>query len=381
MSRIFAHFFLIMLVSAALHGLLAQDSLVFIVRVDDIQSRNVVTQPRSILPFQNAVAQRGGKVTWAVIPHRLIESQNTNGVLSKELRSSIAAGHEISVHGYIHICTRCNQSGHEMYCASQSYGFSLSQQKKLVADGLKILLDTLGVVPTSFVPPGHYCDTVTFQALLDHQLPYLSATRPTKSYIYKNLYNLSPNNEYTWQLTPQDYQTKLAAAIQDVMTKGVAQGYYCLLLHDPFIRDGYENGLVVRWTGELLDSINARLQGRVIYMTLSEASERFRNQPTSIEEESSVPVDFLTVVGYPNPFNPHTSLRISLREQCILKLRIFDGSGQLLEERSLGMVPAGVLPLALDGSGFASGVIFAEVSGTTADGKPVRVTWKGILLR
>ncbi len=98
---------LTLILLANLKVLPGQDSIVFIIRVDDVQSRNTTLVPRSINDFQNAVEARGGKVTWAVIPHRLIESQNYNGILSKELRNSINRGHEICMHGYNHICKRC----------------------------------------------------------------------------------------------------------------------------------------------------------------------------------------------------------------------------------------------------------------------------------
>jgi len=42
----------------------AADSLVVVIRVDDILSRKTTYQPRSILPFQEAVESRSGKVTW-----------------------------------------------------------------------------------------------------------------------------------------------------------------------------------------------------------------------------------------------------------------------------------------------------------------------------
>jgi hypothetical protein len=77
----------------------ASDTLIFIIRVDDILSRNTTIQPRSIVPFQQTVEARGGKVSWAVIPHRLIEAQNLDGNLVKELIASATNGHEIAQHG------------------------------------------------------------------------------------------------------------------------------------------------------------------------------------------------------------------------------------------------------------------------------------------
>ena len=117
--------------------IVAQDSLIFVIRLDDIQSRNTTILPKSIKYFQNAVEQRGGKVTWALIPHRLIESRNQDGLLASDLRESILNGHEIAMHGYNHICQVCYQSGHEMFCPTNNYHFSLTQQSQLINNSLQ----------------------------------------------------------------------------------------------------------------------------------------------------------------------------------------------------------------------------------------------------
>lgn len=66
-----------------------QDSLLFIVRVDDILSRNTTTQPRSIVPFEQVIESFGAKVSWAVIPHRLVEPENNDGHLIAELAATV----------------------------------------------------------------------------------------------------------------------------------------------------------------------------------------------------------------------------------------------------------------------------------------------------
>lgn len=306
-------------------NIFAQDSLYFIIRVDDILSRNTTILPRSIKHFQQAVEQRGGKVTWAVIPHRLIESQNQDGVLAKELRESLLNGHEVAMHGYNHICQSCNQSGHEMFCTTNNLHFSYSLQLQLINDGLQILFDSVNVIPKSFVPPGHAADTITYQVLIDKGFNWLSSVGGTKKYIYKTLYNLQQNNEYTWQLTSSQYTSRLNSALQDIRSMGTANGYYCLLLHDYFIRQGYSNAIVVNWIGELLDSLNYIYGNRIKYLTISEAANIFKQQgTTSLSNEKHLVSDFQLYQNYPNPFNPSTRIQYQVSSISQVSLKVYD---------------------------------------------------------
>ena len=337
----------------------SQDSILFVIRVDDILSRNVTTLPRSIKDFQMAVEQRNGKVTWAVIPHRLIETQNHNGVVAQELRETLLNGHEISMHGYNHICPVCSQSSHEMFCTTNQQQIPYLQQLAIIDSGLQILLDTVGVVPKTFVPPAHVADTITFRALLDRGFDLLSSSGQTKKFIYKTLYNLAPNNEYTWQLTTAQYAPRLTAALNDIRNTATANGYYCLLLHDPFIRQGYENGLVIRWTGELLDSLNVFYGGRIRYVTLQEAFRHF-NQPTDLAETERVPMGFSLSQNYPNPFNPVTTITFTIpggaETRIGTSLRVYDMIGNEVAVLVNEEKGEGDYEVTFDAVGLSSGV-------------------------
>jgi predicted deacetylase len=353
----------------------SQDSIYFVIRVDDIQSRNTTTVPRSIIPFQQAVEQRGGKVTWAVIPHRLIETQNQNGVLSKEIRESVLNGHEVALHGYIHICQSCNQSGHEMFCTTNNIHFSYAQQQQLISNGLQILHDTLNAVPKTFVPPGHQADIITYQVLIDNGFNWLSSVGGTKKYIYKTLYNLQQNNEYTWQLTASQYNTKLTTALQDIKNTGSANGYYCLLFHDPFIRKGYENGLVVRWIGELLDSLNNHYGNKIKYLTLGQAANIFRQQtPTHIINSELVPVEFALYQNYPNPFNPATRIQYQVSSSSHVSLKVYDVLGKEVATLVNQEMQPGYYAVDFRAKSIASGVyVYRLVAGKFVSTKKMMV--------
>jgi predicted deacetylase len=304
----------------------APDTLVFIVRVDDILSRSM-DHGRTITPFEEVVAARGGKVTWAVIPHRLIESANADGALARELQDTVERGHELSLHGYTHICQRCNQSSHEMYCARDGVAFSYAHQRALVEDGTAILRDQVGMEPTSFVPPGHQMDHTTLRVLADLGYDVVSTTETSHAYLYEGMYNLAPSREYTWALTEGRYRSELTAALRDVRASG---GYFNLLHHDPFIRPNYGEGIVLRWTAELLDSLNVEYEGRIRYATLSEAARLYTGGAVAAEPHPVAAGGFRLESVYPNPTADRMTFEIHTEDPGLVEVLIFDVLGRVV---------------------------------------------------
>ncbi|MBN2396056.1 MAG: DUF2334 domain-containing protein, partial [Candidatus Atribacteria bacterium] len=354
----------------------AQDSLFFCIRVDDILSRNMTYLPRSIFHFQDTVAVRGGKVTWAVIPHRLIESQNEDSVLALELVQSVANGHEISLHGYNHICTKCNIEpwGHEMFCPNTG-PLTLSEQNTLIQNGLQVLDEQIGITPTSFVPPGHYNDTNTFNALLEKNFNLVSTTGIADGYIHKELFQIQRDAEFTWALNSAQYQSQLNAALTDIENKFNSKGYYVILHHDYFIRQGYENGIVINWMGELLDSLNNRYGSKIQYVTLTELMEHLKSKiPTTIENSIAKVEEYMLFQNYPNPFNPSTTIRFStppqpspyqgeeVREGFLVTLKVFDMLGQEVAILVNGKKSPGIYEVKFDGRNLPSGIYFYKLN-------------------
>ncbi len=336
----------------------AGDSLVFVIRVDDIQSRNVTYSP-GILQFQGAVEQRGGKVTWAVIPHRMIEAMNNFGFVTQQLLTTLSDGHEVSVHGYNHTCLRCGNTGHEYYCVTQGYNHPYQVQAAMTDTSLRILNDSLGIRPRSFVPPGHHADSITWRMLADQGFDILSTTAPSKKFVYPGVYNLAPHQEVTWNLQPADYSLQLTKALKDIRTKGLVDGYYMLLLHDPFTRPGYQNGLVVTWIGELLDSLNLEYGAKIKYRTLTEAARAFRDVGSSISTENPLAdIEFRLRQNYPNPFNPSTVIEFSAPTAGNASLKVYDVLGREVAVLLDGFVDAGNYSIKFDATVLGSGVYF-----------------------
>lgn len=355
------HSFLFLLVLLPLYPKipLAQSTgeLIFVIRVDDILSRNTSILPRAIRPFEEVVEARGGKITWGVIPHRLIETPNLDGVLAEELIASMADGHEVSLHGYIHICQLCNQSSHEMYCSTQSRPFSYDDQLELINKGLDILDEKLGVRPVSFIPPGHVSDQVTNQVLHDAGFRYLS-TATNRGPVTDSLYNLPINGEYTWGITESNYQSNLTNALGQIRAAAGSTGIYALMMHDPFIRSGYQNGLTLAWTGELLDSLNLEYGDRIQYKTLSEAGDLITGQVSvSVEDQvTSLPEEFILHPNYPNPFNATTQVPFSLSSASHVTIEIYSILGQRVAVIADGFYPAGYHTVSFTGDQLSTGL-------------------------
>ena len=321
------------------------DSLLFVVRIDDILSRNMSILPRSILPLEDTLASRGAKATWGLMPHRLLEAANTDGQLASEIKQSHRNGHEVSQHGLIHICQICGQSSHEMYCTLNKRALSYGQQEQLILEGVQIMKDSLGIKPTSFIPPGHVYDATTKAVLADLGFPVIS-TSGTLGQSHQNLYDIPINAEFTWALTQQNYAENLAKAIQEIKQEQQNSGIYVLMMHDPFIRAGYENAITLRWMGALLDSLNAYYGSRIQYNTLTEAAKTIESGLSTSNTEdahysATQPNRISLLPNYPNPFNPTTMIGFYLPKESPISISVVTMDGIKIELVSNQLYPSG----------------------------------------
>ena len=93
---------------------------------------------------------------------------------------------------------------------------------------------------------------------------------------------------------------------------------------------------------------------------------------------TGVPSRFNVESPYPNPFNPSTTLRLSVAAPASVELRAWSIDGRLIETRSLGRMSAGVHSITyVAPDNVASGVILLEVDAGLS-GRAVR---KAVLLR
>ena len=321
------------------------DSLLFIIRIDDILSRNMSILPRSILPLEDTLASRGAKATWGLMPHRLLEAANADGQLASEIKQSHRNGHEVAQNGLIHICQICGQSSHEMYCTLNKRALSYGQQEQLILEGVQIMKDSLGIKPTSFIHPGNVYDATTKAVLADLGFPVIS-TSGTLGQSHQNLYDIPINAEFTWALTQQNYAENLAKAIQEIKQEQQNSGIYVLMMHDPFIRAGYENAITLRWMGALLDSLNAYYGSRIEYNTLTEAAKTIESGLSTSNTEdahysATQPNRISLLPNYPNPFNPTTMIGFYLPKESPISISVVTMEGIKIELVSNQLYPSG----------------------------------------
>jgi hypothetical protein len=102
--------------------------------------------------------------------------------------------------------------------------------------------------------------------------------------------------------------------------------------------------------------------------------------PTGEMGDRPVP-PFRLAQNYPNPFNPSTTLRFSLPEKGMVRLRVYDVTGRLVAVLADGVYPAGLHSVKwngvnLHGRAAASGIYFCRLQAGVNE-----ATRKMLLLR
>ncbi len=84
--------------------------------------------------------------------------------------------------------------------------------------------------------------------------------------------------------------------------------------------------------------------------------------PTSVSETGDIPNAFQLLKNFPNPFNPTTTIRFSLRQADHVNLRVFNLAGQEVAVLADGYKKAGEQSIEFDASGLSSGVYIYKLS-------------------
>jgi len=82
------------------------------------------------------------------------------------------------------------------------------------------------------------------------------------------------------------------------------------------------------------------------------------NDPVSVENNETIPLQFSLHQNYPNPFNPSTNISYDLLHAVDVRLVIYDILGHEVKAIADGLKPAGQHQIIVDMSGLSSGVYF-----------------------
>jgi len=99
-------------------------------------------------------------------------------------------------------------------------------------------------------------------------------------------------------------------------------------------------------------------------------------QPDAAKNPSAALPTRYDLSAYPNPFNPTTTLAISLPQAGPVTLTVFDVEGRKVMERAFGILNAGEHRVAFDGANLPSGVYISRLQTPR-----VQISWKMVLLK
>ncbi|MCB2200554.1 carboxypeptidase regulatory-like domain-containing protein [bacterium] len=149
-----------------------------------------------------------------------------------------------------------------------------------------------------------------------------------------------------------------------------------------FGRDDYDpgNGAARPVDGDFVEITGGLINGCPIHATIVvyEINGMFWREPgdttglgpqqtTAVGDEQVLqPSSHLVVDAYPNPFNPTTTVSVTLPSAGEVSIRVFDLAGRQVAELAQGTFAAGQHRFVLDGTALASGSYFVKVQSTTA---------------
>ncbi len=128
--------------------------------------------------------------------------------------------------------------------------------------------------------------------------------------------------------------------------------------------------------------MDMHLHDKTLYgMTVSGIWKRNIEEITGIDEPQPVrQVDFEMAAAYPNPFNPSTTVELSLKEPASLKMEVFNIIGQTVISENARNFQAGISRIPLNLSGNNSGFYFVRFSGVTeTSGRKINLMQKLVL--
>jgi len=131
--------------------------------------------------------------------------------------------------------------------------------------------------------------------------------------------------------------------------------------------------------GDILFAGTGQLQpsARVIYAVRTDSLLNTSEYIGVEQISNNVPKSFYLFNNYPNPFNPTTNIKYSVKENSFISISVYDVTGRIVAELVKQKQMAGTYEVDFDGSALASGLYFYSL---TSDNRIIE-TKKMILLK
>lgn len=105
------------------------------------------------------------------------------------------------------------------------------------------------------------------------------------------------------------------------------------------------------------------------------------NITTNIENEETIPTDFILEQNYPNPFNPSTEIRYQIAEESKVSLKVFDILGNEIAVLVSDIQNAGKYNINFNNSDLSSGVYLYKLQAISSSGKTNFSSTKKMILQ
>ena len=254
---------------------LSKEITVFI-RVDDVFMLESDIQPQEIDSFLAVADRYGARVMLAAIPNRLTQVTNRDGEMARQLRAFHARGHQILQHGFDHRCPFTQSTSWEFHNPDVDDGYTPEQIAARVAGGKRLLEEAIGAEVTTYVGAGYDNGLV----VRDHEDLYrgvgyrvLTDQDVTEMYRVGEKGYFFGLRDYGWALTAENFEEQLVMAQQSFEKAAASGRQWGIMFHDHFTRAAYNEGITLRWFGELLDWLTDHPDYQVNFRSIDEWME------------------------------------------------------------------------------------------------------------
>ncbi len=107
--------------------------------------------------------------------------------------------------------------------------------------------------------------------------------------------------------------------------------------------------------------------------------------PTDVNDEETIekgiPQEFALIQNFPNPFNPSTTIRYHVPKNGLVTLKVFDILGNEITSLVDDVMSPGYYAAVFDGSKYASGLYFAQLTVQLNEAKPFVKTIKMLMIK